>query len=62
MENQKRSEGNIKKIFVLNIRMASGLNYFGMIVYSGNIRDCGDEGSDTTAKLIKPNTMLVDTP
>jgi len=42
--------------------MASGLNYFGMIVCSGKFLCCGDGCSDPTAKLIKPIAMLADTP
>jgi hypothetical protein len=48
---------------MLNIRMACGLHYvIGMIVSSGKFRDCGDEVSDPTAKLIKPYTMLAEKP
>jgi len=50
------------KIFMLNIRMASGLNCFCMIVCNGEFRDCGDGCSGPIAKLIKPNAMLADMP
>ena len=58
----KRFEINIKIMYMLNIRLASGINYCDVIVCSGNFRGCGAGCSDPTANLIKSNVMLAETP